>query len=162
MNRQRQVVAYTRRMHKSHLLRAGRISLVGQTYHVTFATHDRRPLFDDFWLAREVMTLFGGLDHHGETRTHVLMLMPDHVHWLFTLESGSLGRVMSRAKSRSAHVVKSRRPEIEVVWQKDYFDHALRAEESFRAVGEYILANPVRAGLVEQSGDYPHWFAEWV
>ena len=26
-------------------------------------------------------------------------------------------------------------------------------------VGEYIVANPVRAGLVENIGDYAHWFA---
>jgi putative transposase len=136
--------------------------LVGQAYHVTFTTFNRTRLFDDFGLARAAMRQFGRLDAHGETRTHALMLMPDHVHWLFTLESGSLGRVMSRAKSRSAHAAKSLRPGIDNVWQKDYFDRALRGDESFRAVGEYIVANPVRAGLVDNPGDYPHWFAEWV
>jgi putative transposase len=149
-------------MHKSHLLRAGRVSLIGQTYHVTFATHERRPLFDDFCLAREAMKQFGAIDRYGDTRTHVFILMPDHVHWLFTLESGSLGRVLSRAKSRSAHAVKSTLPDTDAVWQKDYFDHALRTEDSLHAVGEYILSNPVRAGLAAQCGDYPHWFAEWV
>jgi putative transposase len=149
-------------MHKSHLLRVGRVSLIGQTYHVTFTTQDRRRLFEDFWLARGVMKQFSRFDGYGETRTHALMLMPDHVHWLFTLESGSLGRVMSRAKSRSAHAVKTQRSDIDIVWQKDYYDHALRSDEAFLTVGEYIVANPVRAGLVENSGDYPHWFAEWV
>jgi putative transposase len=136
--------------------------MLGQCYHVTFATQDRRRLFDDFWLARTVIKQFSRLESFGETRTHALMLMPDHVHWLFTLQSGELGRVLSRAKSRSAHSAKIERPHIDVVWQKDYFDHALRSDESFLAIGEYIVANPVRAGLVENIGDYPHWFAEWV
>ena len=41
------------------------------------------------------------------------------------------------------------------VWQPSYFDHALRREEDLEAVGNYILNNPVREGLVAEAGDYP-------
>ena len=46
--------------------------------------------------------------------------------------------------------------------QDGYHDHALRQEEDLRAVARYIIANPVRAGLVERIGDYPHWDAAWL
>lgn len=41
------------------------------------------------------------------------------------------------------------------VWQRPYHDHAVRREEDLNAVIGYLLNNPVRAGLVEGSHDYP-------
>jgi hypothetical protein len=29
-------------------------------------------------------------------------------------------------------------------------------------LARYIVANPLRAGLVEHLGDYPHWDAVWL
>ena len=48
------------------------------------------------------------------------------------------------------------------VWQKGYFDRALRYEEDLKAAARYIIANPLRAGLVAQVGDYPLWDAIWL
>jgi len=31
-----------------------------------------------------------------------------------------------------------------------------------RRVARYVVANPMRAGLVKQIGDYPLWDAIWV
>ena len=70
--------------------------------------------------------------------------------------------MVGRAKTLSSRDVRKLRPDLDAVWQKEYFDHALRADETFRLVGEYIVANPVRAGLVEHAGLYSHWFAEWL
>jgi putative transposase len=30
------------------------------------------------------------------------------------------------------------------------------------SIARYIVANPLRAGLVERLGDYPHWDAVWL
>lgn len=136
--------------------------MIGQAYHVTFATSERRRFFNDFRRARAVMRVFGDLDYSGDTRTHTFMLMPDHVHWLFTLNAGTLSRTVARAKTLSSRDVRVLCPEIETVWQKDFYDHALLSDESFRVVGDYIVANPVRAGIAEDIRAYPHWFADWV
>jgi hypothetical protein len=46
------------------------------------------------------------------------------------------------------------------LWQKSYHDHILRKEEAVADVVRYILENPVRAGLVDSIGEYPHaWSA---
>jgi putative transposase len=39
-----------------------------------------------------------------------------------------------------------------ISWQENFFDHRIRNEED-RNKGDYILANPVRAGLVEKEED---------
>jgi hypothetical protein len=31
-----------------------------------------------------------------------------------------------------------------------------------RHLARYIIANPIRAGLVERAGDYPLWDACWL
>jgi hypothetical protein len=48
------------------------------------------------------------------------------------------------------------------VWQGGFRDHAVRHEEYLAALARYIVANPLRAGLVEPIGDYPHWDAAWL
>jgi len=48
------------------------------------------------------------------------------------------------------------------VWQDGFHDHALRREEDLKEVARYIIANPVRAGLVTRVGDYPLWDACWL
>lgn len=47
-------------------------------------------------------------------------------------------------------------------WQPAFHDHALRKDEDRINVARYIVANPLRAGLVERLGDYPHWDSIWL
>ncbi|HEX5126846.1 MAG TPA: hypothetical protein VFW00_08900 [Rhodocyclaceae bacterium] len=62
---------------------------------------------------------------------------------------------MARATNQ---VLKRRGP----IWNHGFHDHALRAEEDVQTVTRYIIANPLRAGLVEQIGDYAYWNAIWL
>ena len=48
-----------------------------------------------------------------------------------------------------------RRSAMQPLWQKGYYDHALRREEDVNQVAEYIVYNPVRAGLVDSPDRYP-------
>ncbi len=48
------------------------------------------------------------------------------------------------------------------VWQHGFFDRAVRRECNLIALSRYIVANPLRAGLVEEIGDYPLWDAVWM
>ena len=88
--------------------------------------------------------------------------MPDHFHWLVELHNGDLPRLMQRTKSRSARAVNKARQSFGVLWQKGYFDRALHREEDLKAMARYIVANPLRAGLVEHIGQYPLWDAIWL
>jgi REP element-mobilizing transposase RayT len=88
--------------------------------------------------------------------------MPDHVHWLFSLDEGPLDRVMQRFKSRAARAVNVARGRRGTVWQEGYHDHAVRMEENIRDLARYVVANPVRSGLVRRAGDYPFWDAAWL
>lgn len=41
------------------------------------------------------------------------------------------------------------------IWQRGYHDHALRDDEDYFVRIQYLVNNPVRAGLVERIEDYP-------
>jgi REP element-mobilizing transposase RayT len=89
--------------------------------------------------------------------------MPDHLHWLFTLgERHSLSQAIGQTKRYSAQRINQMRGNKgQAVWQDGFHDYAIRREEDLREVARYIIANPVRAGLVARVGDYPLWDACW-
>ncbi len=144
-------------MPHSHRLRLGRHSQAGQVYMVTVVTIGRRPWFEDFWAAR---VLVGHLKkehalHRASTLAYVLM--PDHLHWLMQLgEDVPLSQTVRSVKSLTTHRLGH------PVWQRGYHDHAVRSDEDLQAMARYIVANPVRAGLVSSVADYPHWDAMWL
>lgn len=41
-------------------------------------------------------------------------------------------------------------------WQRNFFDHRLRHDESLAEKFEYICQNPVRAGLITQGEEWPY------
>jgi len=45
--------------------------------------------------------------------------------------------------------------EIGIIWQRDFFEHRLRHDESRREKADYILRNPIRGGLVKHPEDWP-------
>ena len=150
-------------MPRSGDLRKGRFSEAGRTYHVTAVTSERQPLFAGLLPGRTVVRTLMHLDKQGQTQTWAFVVMPDHLHWLFSLNDGStLAKVMHAAKGYSGLSVNKLLGRKGVVWQEGYHDHAVRGEEDLRELARYVVANPVRAGLVARQGDYPLWDACWL
>jgi putative transposase len=135
----------------SSRLQRGRVSAVGAIYILTTVTHHRRPLFEVPDHAHAVIEALRHIERSGRSCTHAWVVMPDHVHWLMELQSGTLATCMNIFKSRSSRLIGGDR-----VWQRGYHDHALRREESLLDAARYIVANPLRAGLTEQAGEYPY------
>jgi REP element-mobilizing transposase RayT len=91
------------------------------------------------------------------------VVMPDHVHWLFKLNSiFTLAKTMQYFKAHTAHNFNKHWHQKGTVWQKAYYDHAIRKEEDIKGISRYIVANPIRAGIVKQVGHYPLWDAVWI
>ena len=146
----------------SSALRKGRWSQHQQAYLITTNTVRRQPLFHDFWSGREVVLVMKSLHDHGLLHSHAYVLMPDHLHWLFTLRCEELSSVIRQFKSRSARAVNRRSQTSGQLWQQGFHDHAIRYDESIIHAARYIVANPLRAKLVKTINDYPHWDAQWI
>ena len=82
-------------------------------------------------------------------------LMPDHMHALVEglAEDSDFRRFVSMFKQRSTFA--SRRLGGAPLWQEGYYDHVVRAEQSYLSIAAYILNNPVRACLCRTVTEYP-------
>ncbi|UBM26520.1 transposase [Pseudomonas sp. p1(2021b)] len=145
----------------ARLLRRGRFSEPGRLYLLTTATHARKPLFRDFNSARLVVRQLRQAEKEQACDSLAWVVMPDHLHWLIELKSVTLCTLMRRFKSRSSRTLYEAGHR-ERIWQPGYHDRALRREEDVRQVARYIIANPLRAGLVDRIGAYSHWDAMWL
>ncbi|MBS7689950.1 transposase [Pseudomonas lalucatii] len=144
-------------------LRKGRFSLSNTAYLITATGENRAPLFTHFQAACSAARCFEDSRLLRESRMLAWVLMPDHVHWLVQLgDQDTLGEVVGRLKSASSRNANRVLGRTGPLWSKAFHDHALREEEDLRAVARYIVANPLRAGLVARIGDYPFWNAVWL
>jgi putative transposase len=91
-------------------------------------------------------------EDRNEWFVHLFLLMPDHVHFLahFSTETG-MKRMVQKWKRFTA-------TRAGVCWQRDFFDHRLRSDESLEEKAAYIRENPVRAGLISRAEDWPYQF----
>jgi REP element-mobilizing transposase RayT len=122
-------------------------------YFVTFCTRNRQTIPD---LQKAQMALEThaqrGIEDFG-TALGRYVIMPDHIHLFvcgdieFELSDwvAGLKRAISTAIRGSGEF-----------WQPSFFDHILRSEESYSEKWEYVCQNPVRAGLVKESADWPY------
>ena len=147
---------------KANCLRTGRYSEHGRIYLLTAVTHQRQPAFKDWCIGRLVVNEFRRAQETGNASSLAWVVLPDHFHWLVELHNGDLPKLMQTTKSRSARSINEARGVSAPVWQKGYFDQALRHEADLKRMARYIVANPLRAGLVARIGDYPLWDAIWI
>ncbi len=139
-------------------LRKGRISLPRQVYHLTVGTKACAPFFADHRAAWSVCRRFEDARLLADASMLAWVLMPDHAHWMVQLGSAKpLHKAVESLKAFSAadaNVALDRRG---ALWARGFHDRALRQGDDLRTVARYIIANPLRAGLVDRVGDYPYW-----
>lgn len=149
-------------LYASHRLRLGRFTEPNRIYLLTTNTLGRQPVFNDVALGRLVVAQFRAAQDQDCANSLAWVVMPDHFHWLIELQRGSLSGLMQRTKSLSTKSVNRCTGRKISLWQQGFHDRALRREEDLVKLARYIVANPLRAGLVERLGDYPLWDAIWV
>jgi REP element-mobilizing transposase RayT len=126
---------------------------------VTFCTHKRWILPK---LVRSVVLECCLHDNLTKFDLRVVVVMPDHVHMIFTplinteaMEIYSLAEIMDAVKGTSAHQINKMLGRKGRVWQAESFDHVMRSSESLDAKIHYLSENPVRRGLANVWNDYP-------
>jgi REP element-mobilizing transposase RayT len=90
--------------------------------------------------------------------------MPDHLHLLVELgDAEPLAALMRRVKSVTGRVAReSGASRGGATWMRGYHERFVRDGPGREAAARYIVANPVRAGLVGSCREYPYWDAIWL
>lgn len=146
---------------RSQNLRIGRVSSPHQIYMITTVTHQRKPIFQDLYTGRLLVRSLMKTALSAETLSYVVM--PDHLHWLIQLkDSYSLSQTVQFLKTDSAKAINLHKDSNRKVWGKGYYDQALHHEDRIKHFARYIVANPIRAGIVRSIRQYSLWDAAWI
>ncbi len=143
-------------------LQKGRVSLPNHAYHLTIVTQNRQPLFSQPTLANIAVNQLKHSNELGEAKSLTWVVMPDHIHWLLQISETPLSKVIKNFKGRTARAINPLNDSCGTIWQKNFHDHAMRSNENLKETARYIVANPLRAGLVDSVRGYPYWWAIWV
>jgi putative transposase len=140
----------------------GRNSQLGAYYVVTTVIANRRPLFRQCRLADAAAMEIARCQKEERVVSLAWVVMPDHIHWLFELKQGSLSRCLQAFKSRLARAMNAEMLGSGSIWQPGFYDDRIREDEDLLEKARYLVANPIRSGLVSRIEDYPHWWCQWV
>ncbi len=142
--------------------RVGRYSEHNRIYHVVTKTQGNEPLLEPFSSARIVIDMLRQQQDQNYATSLAFVVMPDHLHWLMQLTGErDLSVCVNAVKSGSTRRINASTCRSGKLWQKGFYDHALRADEDIPAIARYIIANPVRAGIVKSVWEFSHWDAIW-
>ena len=84
------------------------------------------------------------------------VMMPDHLHLFVCIPPGAVGLSMWMKSLKNTLSKHWREEGVEAPhWQKGFFDHLIRSDESHAEKWRYVRDNPVRAGLVAHADDWP-------
>jgi REP element-mobilizing transposase RayT len=136
-------------------------ALAGQVFFLTLCTARRRRVFGD---ARLATRAFESLLHGPlclEADLLAVCLMPDHLHLLMAPKDTNLVTLVSRWKTYTTNLLHTMGVR-GAVWQRSFYDHALRRAEDIKATAEYIVNNPVRKGMVCDWRLYPYAWHAWA
>ncbi len=144
---------------RKHLRRLERIHVDGAPlYFLTVCVRGRRPVLNQASFANILTAaLANAVKAHG-WMVGRYVIMPDHVHF-FATPVGDGARTLSDfmrywKSSTSAQIHKA--ASADFAWQREFFDHLVRSDESYEGKWEYVRLNPVRAHLASDASEWPY------
>ena len=141
-------------LQKARLRRLDRVFVDSPIYFVTACTLDRQAILDCELVHDVFRTFCLNSPQHGAWVGRYV-LMPDHLHLFVSVDQISLSNWLKSFKNTLSKTLRSVGHEAPH-WQKGFFDHLLRSGESYSQKWDYVRENPVRAGLVAISEDWPY------
>jgi len=142
-----------------------RAHIAGGTFFFTAALLERRRalLTTHIDLLREA---FRAAKQRHPFSIDAIVILPDHFHAVWTLPPGdadfstrmrliksTFSRNLPKTERRSA--IRAERNE-RGIWQRRFWEHAIRDEEDLKRHVDYIHYNPVKHGHVRNVIDWPH------
>ncbi len=165
----------------------------GGAYFVTICVKDRTPLFGKILNGEMVNNENGDLamaawnklpGHYLHIALDAFMVMPNHVHGIIIITDEKaqpvgagfkpaptkpLPEVVRAFKTFSARAINLRRGASgQPLWQRGYYEHVIRNEESLNRIRDYIATNPWRWHLDRENpqaqgkDEFDTWLADFT
>ena len=145
---------------QGHLKRLDRIWIPNAVYFITACTKDRKPFLAVSEIAGILRQEWQAAREHHVWLIGRYVIMPDHVHFFCAEQSAGAKRplagFMNKWKEWTSKKICAACGAAAPIWQPEFFDHAMRNEESYSDKWLYVRENPVRAGLAATWDQWPH------
>jgi len=150
-------------------------------YFLTICTHNREPMFGEIVHGKMELSIYGRIvsarwrnlpRYHAYVDLSAFVAMPNHIHGIMVIRFDPTGSAKHRPISeivRGFKTFSSRRinevrgtPGIPV-WQRNYWEHVIRYQDSFNRIYDYIITNPSRWHLDRENlhrrgeDDFDRW-----
>ncbi len=139
----------------------------GNCFFFTVVSWHRRPIFTLPAVRQALRHAIGRVRRDAPFQIDAFVLLPDHLHCIWTLPESDTAFPMrwrliktlvtqqcdSNAISRLSGSGHKRQG---TIWQKRYWEHAIRDEQDFARHVDYIHFNPLKHGLVGMAKDWPY------
>jgi len=99
-------------------------------------------------------------------QTNAIVILPNHLHAIWTLPPDDTDFSMRwrRIKSLFSKSIPAKEPRSGTrvkrgergIWQRRFWEHAIRDETDYERHMHYCYGNPVKHGLVKEIADWPH------
>ena len=141
-------------------------------YFITMCTHDHMCLFGKVENEEIKLNEYGKIaekcllsipDHHPYANLHQYIVMPNHIHCIIEItvganddsplqpqtdhpRHGTSKTIGSIVRGFKIGVTKwfRKNTDIHTVWQRNYYDHIIRNENSYCRIANYIINNPLK------------------
>ena len=140
-----------------------RLKIEGGAFFFTLALADR----GSDLLVRHIERLrraYAEVEKRHPFETVAICILPDHIHALWQLPDGDTDYASRWSLFKSAFHVAFPAPRRSMskiikrekgIWQRRYWEHAIRNDADFERHVDYIHYNPVKHGLVTRVADWP-------
>lgn len=131
----------------------------GGSYFFTVVTLNRAPIFINEERVEILRQAFRKVMETLPFQIDAMVVLPEHLHCIWQMPDGDVDyssrwREIKKAASRQISTATNKRNE-RMVWQRRFWEHAIRDEDDWRRHVDYIHYNPVKHGLVNQPSDWP-------
>jgi putative transposase len=125
-------------------------------YFITTNTYAGRELFRSEKAATFLMNTIGYYKYTLSFNLYCFCIMPEHLHMIIQpcLKKYNISFIMQSIKGSFAITYNRMIRKNGAVWQKRFYDEAIRTEEDLLIKINYTLQNPVRARMVGEASDY--------
>ena len=134
---------------RTTLLRRGRVSIPKSRYFITLCTKNRVKSLTIQPSADRLFSQLESQERDGDFQLHCGTLMPDHLHLVLRI-----GEKLPFSKTIAKLKAKTREP---IDWQKNFYDHRIRSDETEEEYARYVFMNPYRSGICKLDCSYPLW-----
>jgi REP element-mobilizing transposase RayT len=145
---------------RKHLRRLDRVSIGFPVYFITICVAERQKLLADDDAFAVLRSEWQAAHSRYGWSVGRFVVMPDHIHFFCVSDEAEPARSLSEFiggfKQWTAKAILRRLEMPPPLWQREFFDHVLRSNESYESKWLYVRDNPVPAGLARNADGWPY------